>query len=118
MNKNVLGIDLGTSSVKVLQKFYDGRTQRIKKSYSEISCKGWWDAVCEAVSQLDLTQTVAIGLSSQVGTYIVNGSDVISWNSGVGAEEVREIKKTILRSCFCGRSPWITQILRPIRFQG
>ena len=100
MNKNVLGIDLGTSSVKVLQKFYDGRTQRIKKSYSEISCKGWWDAVCEAVSNLDLTQTVAIGLSSQVGTYIVNGSDVISWNSGVGAEEVREIKKNYPQELF------------------
>lgn len=93
MNKNVVGIDLGTSSVKVLQRFFDGGTQRIKKSYAQISCKGWWDAVREALSELDLTGTEAIGLSAQVGTYIINDSDVISWNSGIGAEEVRQIKE-------------------------
>ena len=93
MNKNVLGIDLGTSSVKVLQRFSDGSTQRARKSYEKISCEGWWDAVCRAISELDLTQTVAIGLSSQVGTYIINDSDVVSWNSGIGTDEVRQIKE-------------------------
>ena len=88
-----MGIDLGTSSVKVLQLFLDGSTQRIKKCYEQISCKGWWNAVCEALSEMDMTETVAIGLSSQVGTYIINDRDVISWNSGIGAEEVRQIKE-------------------------
>lgn len=93
MNKSVLGIDLGTSSVKVLQRFEDGRILKSKSSYETISPKGWWDAICHALSELDLTTVAAISLSSQVGTYIVNDEEVISWNSGVGAEELKEIKK-------------------------
>lgn len=93
MNENVLGIDLGTSSVKILQRFWDGRVQKAKANYTQISLSGWWNAVCQALSELDLTQTVAIGLSSQVGTYIINGRDIIGWNSGMGTNEVEEIKK-------------------------
>lgn len=94
MNKNVLGIDLGTSSVKVLQRCQDGTTRSVSERYEEISCRGWWDAVCRSLEALDLTETVAIGLSSQVGTYIINNCDVISWNSGIGAQEVRQLKET------------------------
>lgn len=93
MNENVLGIDLGTSSVKILQRFRDGRTEKAKAVYPQISLCGWWEALCQALSQLDLSRTVAIGLSSQVGTYIVNDRDVISWNDPVGAEEVAQIKE-------------------------
>ena len=93
MNKNVLGIDLGTSSVKILQQFQDGHRVKAKASYAQISLTGWWDALCQALSQLDLTETVAIGLSSQVGTYIINDRDIISWNDPVGAEEVAQIKE-------------------------
>lgn len=92
MNKNVLGIDLGTSSVKVLQRFSDGRIQKTKAPYAEISMNGWWTATCQAISELDLAETVAISLSSQVGTYIVNDSDVINWNCEIGAVEVQKIK--------------------------
>ncbi len=93
MNKSVLGIDLGTSSVKILQLFQDGTKCISRASYKQISKDGWWSAICRALSMLDLESVEAISLSSQVGTYIVNNSEVISWNSGAGKEEVSEIKK-------------------------
>ncbi len=93
MNKSVLGIDLGTSSVKILQLFQNGAKCIARASYKEISKEGWWSAICRALTMLDLESVEAISLSSQVGTYIVNDSDVISWNSGAGKEEVSEIKK-------------------------
>lgn len=93
MSKSVIGIDLGTSSVKIIQLFQDGTSQKSKASYKEISKQGWWKSICRALAMLDLDSVEAIGLSSQVGTYIVNGSEVIMWNSGAGKEEVTEIKK-------------------------
>ena len=93
MNKSVLGIDLGTSSVKILQYDQQGKSVKSRASYEEISPDGWWNAICRALSELDLTDVTGISLSSQVGTYIVNEKDVLSWNCGVGADEVREIKE-------------------------
>ena len=93
MNKNVLGIDLGTSSVKVLQLFSDGNIIKARAEYKSISPAGWWNAICEALSELKLNDVTAISLSSQVGTYIVNDKEVISWNCRIGTEEVLEIKK-------------------------
>lgn len=90
--KSILGIDLGTSSVKMLQRFEDGTVVKTKSSYDEISPIGWWKAIKQALSQLELTNVSAIGLSSQVGTYIVDGREVISWNTGIGAEELKDIK--------------------------
>ena len=75
MNKNVLGIDLGTSSVKVLQLFSDGNIIKARAEYKSISPVGWWNAICEALSELKLNDVTAISLSSQVGTYIVNDKD-------------------------------------------
>lgn len=93
MNKSVIGIDLGTSSVKILQLFRDGTKSISRASYKEISQEGWWNAIRRALAKLELDSVEAISLSSQVGTYIVNDSEVISWNSGIGKEEVSEIKK-------------------------
>ena len=93
MNKSVIGIDLGTSSVKILQLFRDGTKAISRASYKEISQEGWWNAIRRALAKLELDSVEAISLSSQVGTYIVNDSEVISWNSGIGKEEVSEIKK-------------------------
>ena len=93
MNKNVLGIDLGTSSVKILQLFEDGKIIKSRAEYENISPEGWWNGICQALSKLELEGVVAISLSSQVGTYIVNDTEVISWNSRIGTEEVQEIKR-------------------------
>lgn len=92
MNENVIGIDLGTSSVKLLQKWKDGSIRKAKMFYEEISPEGWWKAVCDGLAELDLKETKAISLSSQVGTYIVNDSEVIEWNSDIGTMEVRELR--------------------------
>ncbi len=91
--KSVVGIDLGTSSVKVIKRYQDGTVEKVKTTYEEISPKGWWDAIGGALSQLNLTDVAAVGLSSQVGTYIVDDEHVISWNEGAGAKELAEVKE-------------------------
>lgn len=91
--KSILGIDLGTSAVKVLQRFEDGTTVKAKFSYDEISPMSWWKAIKQALSQLELTNVSAIGLSSQVGTYIIDDAEVISWNTGIGGEKLKQIKE-------------------------
>ncbi len=92
--KSVLGIDLGTSAVKLLQRFSDGTIAKEKERYEEISPKGWWDAISRAMSRMELASVEAIGLSSQVGTYLVDDREVISWNDPIGAEELAELKGT------------------------
>lgn len=90
--KSVLGIDLGTSSVKILQRYANGTVVKAKATYEEISPKAWWAAIRHALSQLELDDVAAIGLSSQVGTYIIDRKDVISWNCGIGGVELTQIK--------------------------
>lgn len=92
--KSVLGIDLGTSAVKLLQRFEDGQVVKEKERYEEISPKGWWEAISRAMQRMELESVEAIGLSSQVGTYIVDGTEVISWNDPIGGEELAELKGT------------------------
>ena len=91
--KSVLGIDLGTSAVKLLQRFEDGKVVKEKERYEEVSPKGWWEAICRAMQRMDLESVEAIGLSSQVGTYIVDEVSVISWNDPIGAEELAQLKR-------------------------
>ena len=89
--KSVVGIDLGTSSVKVIKRYEDGSVEKAKAAYKEINPKAWWDAIGTALSQLDLSDVAAVGLSSQVGTYIIDDEYVISWNEGAGADELKEV---------------------------
>ena len=99
-NKSVLGIDLGTSAVKLLQRFSDGTIRKEKERYEEISPKGWWEAILRAMTRMELASVEAIGLSSQVGTYIVDGEKVISWNQPIGQEELEELKRTYTQDEF------------------
>ena len=92
MNNSILGIDLGTSSVKLILKYEGGQIEKTKAVYREKTPEGWLEAIKEALKGMDMTSVRAVGLSSQVGTYIVNGTDVISWDSGIGKEELDEIK--------------------------
>lgn len=96
----ILGIDLGTSSVKMLLKSGSGGTVKVKETYREPAPSGWWNAVKKALSRLDLRELAAIGLSSQVGTYLVNGEVVIPWSGREGAEELSEIRETFGRELF------------------
>lgn len=95
MNKKecILGIDLGTSSVKMILKYRDGSVVKAKESYDDKTPFGWWKAVKCALSELDLEGVLAIGLSSQVGTYVIDGTHVIEWSSKAGSSELARVKE-------------------------
>ena len=88
MNSSVLGIDFGTSSVKVLQKFRDNSVKKYKKEYKRKDRKGWWDAILSIFDEINFENVVTIGLASQVGTYLVNDKEIIHWNQAEGKEEL------------------------------
>ncbi len=91
MNSSVLGIDFGTSSVKVLQKFRDNSVKKYKKEYKRKDRKGWWDAILSIFGEINFENVAAIGLASQVGTYLVNDKEIIHWNQAEGKEELQEL---------------------------
>ena len=93
-----LGIDLGTSAVKALLADGDGVVLKKEKSpYSEISVYGWEEAVKKVIrsilSGVDTDTLAALSFSSQVGTYVTDGGEVIGWWDSVGREELSEIKE-------------------------
>jgi sugar (pentulose or hexulose) kinase len=92
MNKALLGIDLGTSSVKVLLRLGDGTVEKTKVGYEENTPAGWLAAVQKALRMLDLRKVSAVGLSAQTGTYIVNKTHVIGWGDPVGKCELDRIR--------------------------
>ncbi len=100
MSKTILGIDLGTSSVKLLLKKENGQLEKAKAAYTEKTPDGWLCAIKKAAASLDLSGLDSISLSSQVGTYIVNETDVISWDDGVGSEELEAIKNKYPKEVF------------------
>ncbi len=100
MSKQVLGIDLGTSAVKLLLWKGEGEVEKARAAYTEISPKGWLAAISKAAASLDLSNLGAIGLSSQVGTYVVNEQEVISWNEGAGREELAFLKEKYEKETF------------------
>lgn len=88
MKNAVLGIDLGTSSVKAICIWPDGRTQRAGKNYTSRDADGWGSAFLTLLSEMDLSEVCAVGLSSQVGTYMIEGAaEPIHWYDNVGDAE-------------------------------
>ena len=89
MKKCILGIDLGTSSVKILKKYRDGSIQKLKNTYENPLPLGWWQAILKLLEMIDWQEVEAIGMTSQVGTYLVNEEEVIGWNQPIGKEELK-----------------------------
>lgn len=91
-----LGIDLGTSSVKVLAADGVEPPIRVRRGYESDDPAGWLEAVRssvrDAVLAIDIARLRGIGLSSQVGTYIADGKTVLPWRSGIGAAELAELR--------------------------
>lgn len=88
MRNAVLGIDLGTSSVKALTITPDGTTVRHGKTYTSRDPSGWGAALFALLAEMDLNEVCAVGLSSQVGTYLIEGvPEPIHWYDPVGDEE-------------------------------
>lgn len=100
MNKCILGIDLGTSSVKIIKKYRDGHIEKLKNIYRDELPSGWWSAICELLEQINWAEVVGIGLSSQVGTYLINEKEVISWDSSAGKKELDWWKTNYSRQKF------------------
>lgn len=88
---SVIGLDLGTSAVKVLQRFADGSRRKAREKYTEPPPAGWKNAALRALSRLDLGRARGIGLTAQVGTYVVDSRQVIPWSSPAGGDEIEGI---------------------------
>ncbi|MBQ8400812.1 MAG: hypothetical protein IJX14_02675, partial [Clostridia bacterium] len=79
---------LGTSSVKALCVYPDGRTVHAGKAYPKRDADGWRRTLLSLLSEMDLTDVYAVGLSSQVGTYMIEGvPEPIHWYDNVGDAE-------------------------------
>lgn len=96
--KFYLGIDLGTSAAKGVLRDKDGRTFKARETYVGAEPNSWLEAVKHLISELKKLADVkiaAVSVSSQVGTYIVDGKEVISWRTNSGKEELEYIKSQI-----------------------
>lgn len=89
----IAGIDLGTSSVKIVCVDQKGNIQKASCRYRENTVEEWLCAIRKSFQQLDTQKITAISLSSQVGTYIIDGK-VFSWRDSGGEEELRELQET------------------------
>ena len=58
MNKAFLGIDLGTSSVKIICSDLFGNVQKSSSNYEEVSLNGWKNAIISALKKLDLKDDI------------------------------------------------------------
>ena len=110
-----LGIDLGTSSVKLL--LVDAQGQIIKSvsrdyplyfpnpGWSEQKPEDWWAAVCDALKEMgesvDLSQVAGVGCGGQMHGLVVLDKDdnvirpAILWNDGRTFEEVEYLNGVI-----------------------
>ena len=100
MNKCVVGIDLGTSSVKIVKKYRDGHIEKLRNTYQGTLPGAWWESILALFDEIKWDEVAAIGLSSQVGTYLINNKEVIPWNSNAGKEEVRWWKEQYSKERF------------------
>ncbi len=110
-----IGIDLGTSAVKLLLMAADGRIERVvSKEYplyfphpgwSEQKPQDWWDAVVEGLRELaadcDKTQVAGVSFGGQMhGLVILDEKEevirpAILWNDGRTAKETEYLNETI-----------------------
>lgn len=110
-----IGIDLGTSAVKLLLMAADGRIERVvSKEYplyfphpgwSEQKPQDWWDTVVEGLRELtvdcDKTQVAGVSFGGQMhGLVILDEKDevirpAILWNDGRTTKETDYLNETI-----------------------
>ncbi|GAB3485570.1 xylulokinase [Marinomonas epiphytica] len=107
-----IGIDLGTSGVKVILMGEDGQVtascssplsvSRVKELWSEQNPEDWWlatdQAMQELASKVSLAEVKAIGLSGQMHGATLLGKDhqvlrpAILWNDGRSFEACKELQ--------------------------
>lgn len=100
-----LGIDMGSSSVKIIRISNDRVLQQEREKYKEISPVGWWNALLIALRKMGSLENIeAIALSSQVGTYIIDTADgrqeVLLWSDAAGTEELETVRRKYSKEQF------------------
>lgn len=104
MKKFLVGLDIGTSSVKLLAFSLDGTSIKCRAFYNENSLSGYWSAIKEVVAQLlqqiDATNIQGLCISSQVGSYVVDGKELVLWGQDCGADELKTIKEKVSQEEF------------------
>lgn len=115
----LLGLDLGTSSVKALAVREDGRVigeasqpygiERPQPNWAEQDPRVWWAQACAAIRNLlsehalDPTDLVAIGLSGQMHGTVLLGADrqpihnAIIWADGRSGAQVTALEEKLSR---------------------
>ncbi|XXN63369.1 xylulokinase [Enterobacter ludwigii] len=111
----VIGIDLGTSGVKVALLDAHGKVIAVESAplevsrpqplWSEQDAESWWQATDQAMQALaqqhDLRGVKAIGLSGQMhGATLLDGDNqvlrpAILWNDGRSGEQCQELEKRV-----------------------
>lgn len=109
-----LGIDLGTSSVKVVALDAEGYiVAEAKRGYTvdapapawrQIDVERWWDAVCAAVRDVTGSldgSVVAVGVTGQMHTVVALGANgrpvypALMWNDARTAEMLPQIRRAL-----------------------
>jgi xylulokinase len=126
--KALLGIDLGTSSVKVVVSSLEGAIEGLgtaeypiltpQPGYAEQNAFDWWDAtataVRQALQQASTPEVLAIGFSGQMHGFVPLGADrqplgaAIIWADQRSAALLPEIQDRIgteLLASTCGTAP-------------
>lgn len=80
------GIDIGTSSVKLMLADEFGVRKKVRVPYEKGGMEGFLEAIKKAFSMIDAEYT-SVSLSSQTGTYVIDGKDIIPWYGSEGTEE-------------------------------
>lgn len=95
----IAGIDLGTSSVKVMLASADGVHEKVRVPYEKGGVSGFSHAIKKAFSLLSGSYD-AVALSSQTGTYVINSEDLISWQDKAGTDEIEAVRAAFSREEF------------------
>lgn len=87
------GIDVGTSSVKVMTADANGVRKKVRVPYAKEGMEGFAEAIKKAFSLLGEAYT-AVAFSSQTGTWVIDGEKIIPWHSPIGSEELIRVRKS------------------------
>lgn len=94
-SKIVLGIDIGTSSIKAMTLCVDGVIEKVKAKYTDCTLQSIDYAIKSALSQINTKKINVVSFSSQVGTYVIDDKELLTWNQ-VGEEKyLNRVKKEV-----------------------
>ncbi len=86
---------MGTSAIKLLAVTPEGARLSARCGYESATPEGWRTALKTALAELPVAQIAAIGMSSQVGTYLTDTGKQLDWNSAAGKEELPYLKSAV-----------------------